>query len=283
MATAKLFGSPPDIAFSFVWCQAAKSGLLVRRQELIVVSVMIAVTCTSETITCSRRRPQQRYLLNAGYPAVLAEVGAQAAVLPHAAPIGPAQAAQIMASFAGLVVSGGDFDVPPRLYGEAPHARLGRLDPMRTAFEAALCRAALDAKKPVLGVCGGMQLLNVLYGGTLVQDLSLWPNALPHEQDFDRARSSHPVTLAPGSRLSAALTAGRPYRQAAEVNSSHHQVIGKVGAGLSAVAYAPDGVVEAIEGPVDGPFVLGVQWHPEAMADGRQAGIFRAFVDACRT
>lgn len=178
-----------------------------------------------------------------------------------------------------LVVTGGAFDIPPESYGEAPADGLGALKPERTAFERTLLEGALERRLPVLGVCGGMQLLNVVRGGSLYQDIgSEFSDALRHEQAEPPDRPSHPIEVLPGSRLAAAIGGADPR----QVNSTHHQAVDRLGRSLVVSAKAPDGVVEAIEDPSQ-PFVVGVQWHPEALVDHPwNLGIYRALVAAAR-
>lgn len=161
----------------------------------------------------------------------------------------------------GLVVTGGDFDIPPSAYGESSQdMRLDDAKPQRTHFETLLLEAALQRGRPVLGICGGMQLLNVVLGGTLLQDIqTVLPQALDHEQATSPATPDHPLLLEPGGCLEAMLGPG-PHA----ANTTHHQSVGRLGAGLQLEAKAPDGVIEAIS---KGPSVIGVQWHPELLFD----------------
>nr|WP_318654301.1 gamma-glutamyl-gamma-aminobutyrate hydrolase family protein [Anaeromyxobacter paludicola] len=176
-----------------------------------------------------------------------------------------------------LVVTGGDFDIDPARYGEARRAGCGPEHPARTAFESALVEAAIASRLPLLGICGGMQLLNVVRGGSLHQHL---PDDLQisHEQPAPKDRPSHDVDVAPGTLL-ARLVGPGPLA----VNSTHHQAVKRPGTGVLVSARAQDGVVEAIELP-DLPFALGVQWHPEACAvhEPRHAAVFRGLVEAAR-
>ena len=177
----------------------------------------------------------------------------------------------------GLVLSGGD-DVPPAAYGEAPHATTRTLSPRRHGFEAAMVRAWLGTGKPILGVCRGLQQINVVRGGTLVQDIPTQVGGgVVHRRPPGGGDATHAVTLEPGTRLRALLG-----RERLEVNSSHHQAAKDVGAGLRVAARSGDGVIEALEF-TDGRFGLLVQWHPERMADARhRQAIYGAFVRACR-
>jgi putative glutamine amidotransferase len=175
-----------------------------------------------------------------------------------------------------IVITGGDFDIPPERYGEARRASCGREKAGRTTFEWALCEAALAGQVPLLGVCGGMQLMNVVRGGTLYQDLGEDVGVRTHEQPPPKDAPSHPVEIVPDSLL-ARLVGKQPL----SVNSTHHQAVRRVGAGVLVSARAPDGVVEAIELP-DLPFAIGVQWHPERVLvhDSRHLGLWRGLVEA---
>jgi putative glutamine amidotransferase len=182
----------------------------------------------------------------------------------------------------GIFIAGG-VDVDPDSYGEPRDALCGSTDPARDRVELLLARWALEDGKPLLGVCRGMQILNVACGGTLHQDCSAyWPDAQKHDffptQGHARDYLAHDVQLTPGSRLARVFGAER-----IRVNSMHHQGIERLGHGLAVTAVAPDGLIEALE-PVgaDGTFHIGVQWHPEMLIDG-DAGtrrLFRAFIEA---
>ena len=215
-----------------------------------------------------------RYELGKGYVDAVLAAGGLPILLPHAREA----AAAYLALLDGLVVTGGAFDVPPELYGEACRKECGPTKPGRTAFERDLLEAALAARLPILGICGGMQLLNVVRGGTLYQDLAADAGLAGHEQPPPKDLPSHAAAVAPGTQLAALVGAGPLL-----VNSTHHQAVKDAGAGVLVAARAPDGVVEAIELP-DLPFALGVQWHPEAVCrhDPRHAALYRGLVEAAR-
>ncbi|HEX9400627.1 MAG TPA: gamma-glutamyl-gamma-aminobutyrate hydrolase family protein [Anaeromyxobacter sp.] len=225
-------------------------------------------------LTLDADEARARYELGKGYVDAVLAAGGLPILLPHA----PQATAAYLALLDGLVVTGGAFDVPPELYGEPRRKECGPMKPERTAFERDLLEAALAARLPVLGICGGMQLLNVVRGGTLYQDLAADAGLAGHEQPPPKDLPSHAAAVAPGTQLAALVGAGP-----LPVNSTHHQAVKGVGAGVLVAARAPDGVVEAIELP-DLPFALGVQWHPEAVArhDVRHAALYRGLVQAAR-
>ncbi len=181
----------------------------------------------------------------------------------------------------GILLTGGGFDVPPEYYGAKPGPGLGVLKPDRSFFERALIREAVKQDKPVLGICGGMQILAVAFGGTLYQDIRTeLPRALEHQQKTPRTRPAHPVTLAPGNvlhRVMALKKTAAPLKL--HVNSTHHQAVKSVGKSTTVCAASPDGVIEAIA-VEQYRFMVGVQWHPELLYPvfPEQAAIFRAFL-----
>ncbi|KXV17692.1 glutamine amidotransferase [Acetobacter malorum] len=199
---------------------------------------------------------------------------ATAAGLPVALPLFPQLASEYLDQIDGLLITGGAFDIDPSLYGEAERHSSVTLRPVRTQAEQAYLAAAMQRKMPVLGICGGMQLLAVALGGTLIQHIpESCPTALPHEQPNPRDEASHAVHLEPDTLL--ARCVGRP-RMA--VSSSHHQAVRTPGRGIIN-ALAEDGLIEGVEDPTL-PFCLGVQWHPEFGIDPGDRSIFSAFVQA---
>jgi putative glutamine amidotransferase len=190
------------------------------------------------------------------------------------------QAASVLDAAAGLLLTGGE-DVDPGRYGAARHPATQPPNGARDQTELALLRHARDRRIPVLAICRGIQLVNVAFGGTLVQDLpSERPSAVVHDQPDERSDRSHAVALTPGSLIAAAAGA-----TALAVNSYHHQGIDRLGAGLRVTGTALDGVVEACEGTEPGWWLLAVQWHPEDLTTDTQPwdrGIFRAWGDQVR-
>ncbi|MDN3260304.1 gamma-glutamyl-gamma-aminobutyrate hydrolase family protein [Streptomyces sp. CSDS2] len=191
-------------------------------------------------------------LLPAAYPRLVQRAGGLALLLP---PDAPERAAAALAPLDALVVAGGP-DVDPARYGAERSPHTGPPAPERDAWELALIEAALAAGTPLLGVCRGMQLLNVALGGTLVQHL---------EGHVERVGvfGGHPVKPVPGTLY------GGIVPEELTVPTHHHQAVERLGAGLVPSAYAADGTVEAVELPADRGWVLGVQWHPEQSDDLR--------------
>jgi putative glutamine amidotransferase len=194
-------------------------------------------------------------------------------MLPHA----PERVGDYLDLVDGLVISGGAFDIDPALFGaDMRHPKVTTKD-RRTAFELALTRGALDRDLPVLGICGGQQLLHVVLGGTLIQHIpDEIADALAHEQPNPRDEPGHTVAIVPGTRLAAIVAS-----DTLAVNSAHHQAARDVPPGVVVNAVAPDGVIEGIEAPAR-RFCLGVQWHPEFALSAGDRAIFRALVDAAR-
>ena len=213
------------------------------------------------------------YALRQNYCSWIAQAGGLPLALPHE----PELASQYLDRIDGLLVTGGAFDVDPALFGATSRHATVTLKSRRTAFELAMVRGALDRDMPVLGICGGQQLLNVALGGTLIQHIpDEVADCLAHEQPNPRDQAGHDVTIVPGSRL-ALITGGGTI----PVNSAHHQAVRDVAPGCVADATAPDGVVEGIEAP-GRRFCLGVQWHPEFTISPADAALARAFIEACR-
>lgn len=182
----------------------------------------------------------------------------------------------------GILIPGG-VDLDPSTFGETPHEKLGRIDPARDRVELQLVMWAVEDRKPLLGLCRGLQVINVALGGTLYQDLEAeYPDAIKHDYfpnyGFERDYLAHEVALSSGSRLQHAMAESR-----IPVNSMHHQGIKALGRGLAASATAPDGLIEAAEGVGDS-FLVGVQWHPEVFdaTDPHTEHLFSEFIAASR-
>jgi putative glutamine amidotransferase len=208
------------------------------------------------------------YALPESYVAALWAAGARTALLPPGQPVEPEE---VLAPFDGLLLAGGG-DIEPARYGAADHPAQYGTDPDRDELELALARAAVRSGTPTLGICRGVQLLNVAFGGTLVQHL---PDGDGHVQHRDEAKQAlHGLRIEPGSRLAQAVG-----QVEAEGLSHHHQALDRLGDGFRPVAWAPDGLVEGIER--DQGWTVGVLWHPESTAqrDPAQRRLLGAFVE----
>ncbi|WP_082914801.1 gamma-glutamyl-gamma-aminobutyrate hydrolase family protein [Paramagnetospirillum marisnigri] len=213
------------------------------------------------------------YALRKNYCEALAQAGGTPVCLPHHAEA----VAAYLDLVDGILVTGGAFDVDPSLFGAEGRHRSVVLKPGRTTFELALVNGALERDMPILGICGGQQLLAVALGGSLIQHIpDEVPGALAHEQDTPRHQPAHGVRVTPRTRLARIVDHAE-----IEVNSTHHQAVKSVGPGCVVNAVAPDGVIEGIEMPAK-RFCLGVQWHPEYGVSPADAALLRAFVESCK-
>ncbi len=201
----------------------------------------------------------------------------RAGAIPVLIPPQPENAEELMRELDGFLLAGGE-DCDPAAYGEERHPTVTEtMDERRQANDLALAGAAREQGVPMLGICLGMQVMNVAAGGTLLQDIDTQHDTeIRHASDpADRAR--HDVIVEKGTKLANVISAGET-----NVNSSHHQAVRKVGQGLRVTALAPDGIVEGVEDPRH-PFYLGVQWHPEDMTGEDSAtSLFTAFIEAAR-
>ena len=199
----------------------------------------------------------------------------RAGAVPLILPPQPETMEELISSLDGVLLAGGD-DCDPRAYGEENIACARLLDPRRQEADLLIARLARTAGLPLLGVCLGAQIMNVAAGGALIQDIpTMVEGALTHGGG-PANRQRHEIELEPGSRINEILGSNR-----LEVNSGHHQAIGRIGEGLRVTARTADGVTEAIEDEAH-PFYVGVQWHPEEMSDASSQQLFAAFVAACR-
>ena len=213
------------------------------------------------------------YALRENYCTAVVEAGGLPILLPHE----PDQVGAYLDLVAGLIVTGGAFDVDPSLFGAASRHQSVTTKDRRTQFELAVTKGAVEADKPVLGICGGQQLLNVALGGTLIQHIpDEVENALAHEQPNPRTEPGHRVLIERGTLLHQITQA-----DSLDVNSAHHQAVKDVAPGIVIDARAPDGVIEGIEDP-HRRFCIGVQWHPEYAISVGDKRLFAAFIAACR-
>jgi putative glutamine amidotransferase len=234
-----------------------------------------AATCPRIGLTCYRERAafgswdERADLLPASYADAIAQAGGAPLLLPPGAPDLEAAASSVLAGVHGLVLTGGP-DIDPARYQTGREAHTNAPRPDRDSWEITLTRAAIAGQLPVLGVCRGMQLLNVALGGDLWQHL---PTSLGHDGHCPAVgvHGRHVVRLDPAARPGSVLGV------CADVATYHHQAVHRLGDGLVATGWTDDGTIEAIEAAGRG-WVVGVQWHPE-VHDGQR--LFADFVAAC--
>jgi putative glutamine amidotransferase len=220
------------------------------------------------------------WVMNHRYFLALASVGA----LPWMVPLldqDPDTLRGIYDQLDGVFIAGG-VDMHPGSYGEEVHELCGRTDPPRDTVELLFARWALEEGKPILGVCRGMQVMNVAAGGTLYQDCGEhYPGSIKHDYfpnaGFARDHLAHEITIQSGTELHRIFEA-----TTVPINSMHHQGIRELGTGMIASAFAPDGLIEALEATGDLRFAIGVQWHPEMLidTDAPTRRLFAAFTQA---
>lgn len=219
-------------------------------------------------ITCSFREEEYGLWLRAYYIDKLVCSGATPFVLP------PVYHAKVISDFVetcdGFLFAGGG-DMDPAYWGQDPEPGLGEIDPRRDEFEFRLAQHIIEKDIPVLGICRGVQVLNVAAGGSLVQDIK---GGLCHVQKAPPSYPFHDILIKKGTRLFGIVETDK-----IRVNSFHHQAVGKLGKDLIIAAVAKDGVIEAIESTRH-RFFLGVQWHPECMTDSVSGRLFQSLVEA---
>lgn len=217
------------------------------------------------------------YFLRARYVRAIEDLGGIPLVLPLVADLDARR--RLLTHIDGLLLTGSGPDLAPELYGERQQYKFHVMSQRRATFELEMAQLARAADLPLLGICGGMQALNVAFGGSLYQDIGAQQSQpLQHRQSASATQLSHAVKIAPESLLHRIVKT-----VSLRVNSSHHQSVKEVAPSLTASAVAPDGIIEAIESPSQ-RFLLGVQWHPEFLFDRHQRHrlLFEAFLKAAQ-
>jgi putative glutamine amidotransferase len=230
------------------------------------------------TMSMTTDKVPERAYVNAAYLHAVQHAGGVPVLLPPQ--LSAVSFERLVRGLDALLLTGGG-DIDPAVFGEAPHPSVYEVAPARDTLELSAVRIALERRLPVLAICRGVQLLNVALGGTLHQDVGSDPGTpLQHGQQEPRHQPTHAVHVKAGSRLAETLGADE-----LEVNSMHHQAVKALGAGLVAVAWSPDQIVEGIELTDSSRLVLGVQWHPEEMVSRSEPArrLFAALVESARS
>ena len=248
-------------------------GAVVSPPPLVGVSTSEVRSAGDRELVSQGEPPRTELALGERYLDAVREAGGIPVIL---APVAPDAIDSLLGRLDAVILSGGP-DLHPSAYGALPHPELGPTEPELDRFELALARAAVTRRLPVLGICRGMQVLNVALGGSLHQHLPDLDGGLNHRQVEPAGQPTHRVTLSRSSRLTKVI--GRRY---VEVNSFHHQGLHALGKGLEIAGRAPDGHIEAIEVP-GRRFTFGVQWHAECLVDRPDhLALFRGLVRAAR-
>ncbi len=237
----------------------------------LINSPKIGITLDYEEKQTYSKKPW--YAVRENYCSAVSSLGGLALPLPHDVE----KVGEYLELVDGLMITGGAFDVSPELYGQSEKHNTVITKDNRTKFEFAITRGAIERGIPILGICGGEQLLNVVLGGTLIQHIpDSVDNPLEHEQKNSRDEAGHSIKITKGSLLSKIVG-----KTEMAVNTAHHQAVDKVAPQMLVNAVTSDGVIEGIELPSH-PFCLGVQWHPEYHVDSGDKRIFEAFIEACK-
>jgi putative glutamine amidotransferase len=246
---------------------------MLSRQPLVGISTSEVRSPGDHGLVSQGEPPRTELALGERYLEAVRRGGGMPVIL---APVAGEEIESLIERLDAVVLSGGP-DLHPSAYGVAPHPELGPTEPELDRFELELARRAVGRGLPVLGICRGMQVLNVALGGSLHQHLPDLDGGVDHRQDRPSGEPTHRVTLGRDSRLTKVL--GRRY---VKVNSFHHQGLHALGKGLAIAGHAPDGQVEAIEAP-GRRFTFGVQWHAECLVEHpEQLALFRGLIRAAR-
>ncbi|HEX3154206.1 MAG TPA: gamma-glutamyl-gamma-aminobutyrate hydrolase family protein [Candidatus Angelobacter sp.] len=243
-----------------------------RNNEIVVTKPRIAIPepCSYDPEYSGRALP--------AYLRAIEGAGGEPVVVPLQSP--PEEIARLITSCSAVLLPGSKADVDPQKFNAEAHPKTAPADPRRDAADELLLQDAYNLRKPVFGICYGLQSLNVWRTGSLVQHIESKVNHSPGS----KVEAAHHVAVVADSLLAKEILDGNHVAQV-PVNSSHHQSADVIGDGLRAVAHCPeDGVIEAIEGTAPGHYVLAVQWHPERTfeTDRFSSNLFRAFVDSAR-
>ena len=215
-----------------------------------------------EKVNCYSKYPW--FALRKHYTSCLEILGCMPIILP------PSKNFENIDFLDGLLISGGDFDIDPSFYDQKIKSNNVKTIPKRTEFEMDLINLFIQSQKPILGICGGSQLINVYFNGTLIQDIE---TNIKHEQPNPRNETSHEIILEESSYFKKFNSSDKIY-----VNSAHHQAVDKLGIDLVVDAKAPDGIIEAFH-HISHYYCMGIQWHPEFLITDFDEKVIKDFVE----
>jgi len=215
-----------------------------------------------EKVNCYSKYPW--FALRKHYTSCLEILGCMPIILP------PSKNFENIDFLDGLLISGGDFDIDPSFYDQKIKSNNVKTIPKRTEFEMDLINLFIQSQKPILGICGGSQLINVYFNGTLIQDIE---TNIKHEQPNPRNETSHEIILEESSYFKKFNSSDKIY-----VNSAHHQAVDKLGIDLIVDAKAPDGIIEAFH-HISHYYCMGIQWHPEFLITDFDKRVIKDFVE----
>lgn len=209
------------------------------------------------------------YALRRDYSNIVTKSGGIPIFLPCCADVN-----ELLDVIDGLIIPGGDEDINPKFYGQEIMSDKIKINDERASFELALVKGAIERDMPVFGICNGLQVINVVLGGTLIQHIpDTHQSDINHEQPAPKNIPTHPVIIENDT-----LFASLSDVPTVEINTTHHQAIDKIGSGLKVSARAPDGIIEAIESPTH-KFLVGVQWHSEYVNTELDIQLFKRFIE----
>ncbi len=238
---------------------------------------VIGIPCSFEHLPDRKHHSQQYFYLYRPYVSAIHDAGGVPIIIPVG--LEARYSRKVLEIIDGLLLAGAVPDIDPNRYGDPPQAKLGRVDPREDRTEIELFNLAFNKNLPILGLCRGIQVINVALDGTLYQDIgSQVRMSLNHDPKFPPTEVCHAVHVEEGSKLHKVLGETEMW-----VNSTHHQAVKLHGKSLVVSARASDGVTEGIEHPTK-KWIIGVQWHPELLyrKDKIQANLFNAFIEVCK-
>lgn len=231
-----------------------------------VIGIVLDLASDNEKYSYSKK---PWYALRADYSNMVEQAGGIPVLLPYVENI-----EDQISMIDGLIIPGGDEDVNPKFYGQEIKSSRVKTNDRRASYEIALVKMALARNMPVFGICNGLQVINVVLGGTLIQHIpDSHESDINHEQDHPKCEPTHDIIIEDNTLLS-----GLTHSKIVKVNTTHHQAIDEIGKGLVVSARAPDGIIEAVESD-EYKFLIGVQWHSEYKNSDLDSNLFKKLIE----